>query len=209
MTQPDPAAFWDQRYADARVSFGTEPNVYLASQAGLFKAGQRVLVPGDGEGRNGVWLAQHGLHVDTVDASATGAANARTLAAERGVSISAVAADLTTWAWPVAAYDAVVSIYLHFHADVRAAMHVNMLASLKPGGFVLLEGYTPQQMEHRKSGSIGGPHDVAMLFTPAQLRSDFAGAEIVSLTEAEVTLSEGTRHRGPSSVVRLIARKPG
>ena len=61
MTQPDPAAFWDQRYADARVSFGTEPNVYLASQAGLFKAGQRVLVPGDGEGRNGVWLAQHGL----------------------------------------------------------------------------------------------------------------------------------------------------
>ena len=87
-------------------------------------------------------------------------------------------------------------------------MHAHMLACLKPGGLVVLEGYTPQQLEHRKAGSTGGPHDGAMLFTPTQLRADFAGAGIISLVEAEVILDEGARHRGPSSVVRLIARKP-
>jgi 2-polyprenyl-3-methyl-5-hydroxy-6-metoxy-1,4-benzoquinol methylase len=95
MSQQGPAAFWDQRYGVRGVSFGAAPNMFLASQAKLLRHGQRVLVPGDGEGRNGVWLAEQGLVVDTVDASPVGVANARTLAAERGVSINAVADDLT------------------------------------------------------------------------------------------------------------------
>ena len=207
MTQPRPADFWDLRYTERGVSFGTEPNVFLASQVGLFRPGQRILVPGDGEGRNGVWLAQQGMMVDTVDASPAGVANARALAAERGVSVAAQTADLTAWDWPVAAYDAVISIYLHFQPHVRATMHGKMLACLKPGGLVVLEGYAPQQLEHRKSGSVGGPQDIAMLFTPEQLRADFAAAAIVSLVETEIDLAEGTRHRGRSSVVRLIARR--
>ena len=208
MTQQRPADFWDQRYVERGVSFGTEPNVFLAAQAGLFKPGQRILVPGDGEGRNGVWLAQLAMAVDTVDASPAGVANAQALATDRGVSISAQTADLTTWDWPVATYDAVISIFLHFQPQVRAAMHGKMLACLKPGGLVVLEGYTPRQLEHRKAGSVGGPQDVAMLFTPEQLRADFSGADIVSIVEAEIDLAEGARHRGRSSVVRLMARRP-
>jgi 2-polyprenyl-3-methyl-5-hydroxy-6-metoxy-1,4-benzoquinol methylase len=207
MSQQGPAAFWDQRYGGTPgASFGTAPNAFLASQAALFRPGQRVLVPGDGEGRNGVWLAEQGLSVDTVDASPVGVEKALALAAQRGVRINAVAADLTAWLWPVAAYDAVVSIFLHFPASIRPALHARMIESLKPGGTMLLEAYTSQQLAHHKAGTIGGPQDSDMLFTPELLRADFAALEVVSLVETEVTLAEGTRHRGVSSVVRLIAR---
>ncbi len=208
MAQQGPAAFWDERYAGQRgISFGTAPNVFLASQGSLLRKGQRALVPGDGEGRNGVWLAEQGLTVDTVDLSPVGVGNAKALAAERGVAIHAVAADLTAWAWPVAAYDLVVSIFLHFPAAIRADLHGRMSESLVPGGVMLLEGYTPAQTQHRAAGSVGGPHDAEMLFTPAQLRTDFAALEMVTLEEAEVDLDEGARHRGRSAVVRMIARR--
>jgi SAM-dependent methyltransferase len=207
MSQQEPATFWDQRYETRGISFGTAPNVFLTSQASLFRRAQRVLVPGDGEGRNGVWLAEQGLVVDTVDASPIGVTNARALAAERGVTINAVAADLTTWPWPIASYDAVVSIFLHFPAAVRAAMHTRMIESLKPDGLILLEAYTPHQLAHHATGTVGGPQDTTMLFTPDLLRQDFSSLDIVSLEETEVILAEGTRHRGPSSVVRLVARR--
>jgi Methyltransferase domain len=207
MAHQGPADFWDQRYGARGVSFGATPNVFLASQAARFAKGQRVLVPGDGEGRNGVWLAGLGLAVDTVDASPIGVANALALAAERGVKISAVAADLTSWPWPVSAYDAVVSIYLHFPSAVRRDLHGKMLASLKPGGLIILEGYTPKHLDYQAAGSVGGPQDADMLFTLDMLRGDFADADIVQLDETDVVLAEGTRHRGRSAVVRLIARR--
>ena len=203
------AEFWDQRYVEPGASFGTQPNAFLASQAGLFQRGQRVLVPGDGEGRNGVWLAEQGLMVDTVDASAQGAANARTLAAARGVMLNAVVADLTEWPWPVACYDAVVSIFLHLPHAIRPGLHAKMLAALRPGGLVLLEAYAPAQINHQKSGTVGGPQTLDGLFSTEILRADFSGATIVALTEVETRIDEGTRHRGPSSVVRLIARRRG
>ena len=209
MTWQKPAEFWDQRYGEPGKSFGTQPNAFLASQAGFFRTGQHVLVPGDGEGRNGVWLAQQGLVVDTVDASSNGAANARALAAKRGVALNAVAADLTEWPWPVAHYDAVVSIFLHLPQAIRAGLHAKMLAALKPGGVIVLEAYATGQLHHQKAGTVGGPQNLDGLFSAEILRADFSAAEIVSLGEVETTIDEGTRHRGPSSVVRLIARRRG
>ena len=198
--------FWDKRYEEPGFSFGEAPNAFLAAQRSLFRPGMRVLVPGDGEGRNGVWLAEMGLSVTTVDASRIGVHKANMLAAERGVTIDACQADLTTWVWPQAEFDFVVSIYLHFPKADRALMHARMLSALKPGGRLILEGYTPRQLAHRFAGSVGGPPDRAMLFEPDDLKADFAGATIERLEETEVFLDEGKRHRGRSSVVRLVAR---
>jgi SAM-dependent methyltransferase len=200
--------FWDQRYREPGFAFGEAPNTFLAAQRSMFKPGMRALVPGDGEGRNGVWLAELGLNVTTVDASAIGVHKANMLAAERGVTIDAQQSDLTTWQWPTATFDVVASIYLHFPPEIRARMHAQMLMALKPGGHLVLEGYTPRQLAHRFAGSVGGPTDRGMLFEPNDLKSDFAGADILRLEEMEVTLDEGSRHRGRSSVVRLIARLP-
>jgi 2-polyprenyl-3-methyl-5-hydroxy-6-metoxy-1,4-benzoquinol methylase len=209
-TPPTPSpqgAFWDQRYSEPGFAFGEKPNVFLMSQAAHYHKGMSALVPGDGEGRNGVFLAECGLRVTTVDASRIGVHKAMFVASERGVSIDAHCADLETWGWPEGQYDLVVSIYLHFPASLRPRMHAAMLKALKPGGLLLLEGYSPRQLLHRANGSVGGPHDVTMLFEPDELRRDFAGANIVGLEEVSVDLAEGKRHHGRSSVVRLIARR--
>ena len=145
--------------------------------------------------------------MDTVDASPKGVEKALALATARGVTINATVADLTTWVWPRGLYDAVVSIYLHFDVALSRTLHQKMLAALVPGGYVLLEAYTPRQLEFRKTGSIGGPQDVQQLFTKERLRADFAEADIVLLEEADIDLAEGKRHTGRSAVIRMIARK--
>ena len=166
-----------------------------------------ALVPGDGEGRNGVWLAEQGLDVMTVDAAIKGVEKARAFAAARRVAIDARQADLMAWDWPVAAFDLVVSIYLHFPEAGRRAVHRHMAAALKPGGLLILEGYTPRQLAHRANGSVGGPPDVTMLFEPDTLREDFSALEILELAELDVHLAERKRHIGRSAVVRLVGRK--
>jgi SAM-dependent methyltransferase len=204
----DPGPFWDQRYAAPGFAFGEAPNAWLAAQRSHFKVGMRALVPGDGEGRNGVWLAELGLNVMTVDASRIGVHKANLLAAERGVTIDARVADLTRWTWPQGVFDVVAAIYLHWPAALRAAMHAKMLQALKPGGLLVLEGYTPRQVKCRAAGAVGGPSDPSMLFEPQDLKGDFIGADIERLEEEEVVLDEGTRHKGRSAVVRMLVRCP-
>lgn len=200
------ASIWDKNYSEVGSAFGTEPNAFLASQRTRFAKDQRALLPGDGEGRNGVWLATLGLDVVSVDASAVGCEKARKLAAERGVSIDAQCADLNTWSWPKSAFDVVAAIFVHFPPAVRPRLHARMYEALKPGGMVLIESYTPKQLERRKIGTVGGPPP-EMLVTAADLRSDFPEAEILLAEEVETVLAEGVRHRGISDVVRFIARR--
>lgn len=208
-SSPAPGEFWDKRYSEPGFSFGETPNAWLAAHRSLFKTGLTALVPGDGEGRNGVFLAECGLRVATIDASTIGVHKANLLAAERGVTIDAEVADLTTWDWPKASFDVVASIYLHWPSRIRTRMHGLMMSALKPGGHLLLEAYTPRQLLHRASGSHGGPADPDMLFEPADLRHDFAAMDIRRLEEVQLTLQEGSRHTGKSSVVRMLARLPG
>lgn len=202
------AEFWNERYSGEGFSFGTEPNAFLAAQAHRLKAGMRVLVPGDGEGRNGVWLAQQGLAVDTVDASSVGAAKARALAKERGVAINAQIADLLDWDWPHERYDIVAALYIHFFDADRPRMHRAMLDALKPGGLIVLEAFRIEQLEFQKAHNSGGPRSASMLCSRAKLEADFAGATILLLEEANVELNEGPRHKGPAAVIRAVVQKP-
>jgi SAM-dependent methyltransferase len=203
------AEFWNQRYSNDAYSFGTEPNAFLASQAHRLKPGMRALVPGDGEGRNGVWLAQQGLTVDTVDASAVGVAKAQGLAKARGVEIGTQIADLLGWNWPREQYDIVAAVYIHFFDGDRPRMHRAMLDALKPGGLIILESFSIEQLEFQKLYNSGGPRSADMLCSRAKLESDFEGvAGFLLLEEAEVELDEGPRHKGRASVIRAVIQKP-
>jgi hypothetical protein len=202
------ADFWDARYREPGFSFGEAPNAWLAAQRTLFSVGQRALVPGDGEGRNGVWLAELGLSVTTVDASRIGVHKANLLAAERGVTLDAQVADLTTWDWPDKEYDVVASIFLHFPSAIRRTLHRKMVAALKPGGLLILEGYTRRQLVFRASGTVGGPSDADMLFDPLEVARDFAGLRYEHIDEERVFLDEGKRHYGSSAVLRIRGRRP-
>jgi len=174
---------WDERYAGGDFQFGEAPNLFLLSQAYRLRRGMRALAAGDGEGRNGVWLAEQGLDATSVDWSDVGLAKARALAERRGVPITTVTADLSRWDWPEACAGA--------------------LRALAPGGVLVLECFTPAQ-EGRRSG---GPKDPALLWSRALVERHFAGLEVLELMEGAVRLDEGPRHQGLAEVVRAVLRR--
>jgi SAM-dependent methyltransferase len=200
----DAAATWDSRYGQPEYIFGTEPNGYLRRHGGLFQSGQRVLCVADGEGRNSVWLARQGLQVDAFDISAVGVEKARQLAEAAGVRVDYSVNDCDGWPWPAGAYDGVAAIFVQF-ADpaMRARLFAHIADSLKPGGILILQGYTPQQLVYK----TGGPGQLSHLYTEALLREAFGQFDIVELHEYEDDMTEGERHRGRSALIGLVARK--
>ena len=199
-----PGDFWDQRYGGENPVFGHEPNQWLAANADLLKPGMTALLPGDGEGRNGVWLAERGLTVTSVDASPVGVEKSQHLAAARGVSINAETADLRDWDAPEAAFDLVVLAFLHVGPDDRTELHRKLALTLKPGGLLLLEGFTPDHLGYGK----GGPPDTGMMFTEDRLRDDLGDLlDIEHLEALKTELPASERHGGPAAVIRLRARR--
>ncbi|MFA7332363.1 MAG: class I SAM-dependent methyltransferase [Candidatus Delongbacteria bacterium] len=195
---------WDERFAGAEFVYGTAPNLWLQAQSGLLPSGGRALAVADGEGRNGVWLAEQGLEVTAVDASVVGLEKASRLARERGVAerYHPLLADLEDWTPPAGSFDLVALIYLHLGSALRPRLHARLAAGLAPGGLLVLECFTPRQLAH----GTGGPSNPDQLYEPADLARDFAGLELLHLEERELELDEGLLHRGRSAVVRLLAR---
>lgn len=194
---------WDERYGGGDFQFGEAPNLFLLSQAHRLKPGMRALAVGDGEGRNGVWLAQQGLAATSVDWSAVGLAKARALAQRRGAMLETVTADLARWDWPEARFDVIAWIYLHLPPEDRAIACAAAASALAPGGLLIMECFTPAQ-EGRRSG---GPKDPALLWSRALVERHFAGLEVLELLEGAVRLDEGPRHQGLAEVVRAVLRK--
>lgn len=195
---------WDERYGSGDFMFGEAPNLFLLGQAYRLHPGMRALAIGDGEGRNGVWMAQQGLVTTSVDWSAVGLAKARALADARGVTLATVAADLTRWDWPAAGFDVIAWIFVHLPPEDRAIACEGARRALAPGGLLLMECFTPAQ-EGRRSG---GPKDPALLWSRALVEQHFAGFEVLELLEGTVLLDEGPRHQGPAEVVRAVLRRP-
>ena len=201
----DARQFWDERFSTDTYIFGTQPNVFLASRESLFKAGMRVLAVADGEGRNGVWLAQQGCEVVSVDISPLGIEKARKLAAQRNVSVEFECADLMHWDWPKGEFDALVCIFIQFATPAeRKTLFDGFWSALKPGGVLLLEGYGVKQLQYNS----GGPGKLENLYTLEMLREAFAEWDIESLREYEAVLDEGPKHSGMAALVDLVARKP-
>ena len=197
--------FWDERFATEAYVFGEAPNAFLVSQQGIVGRCRTALAVADGEGRNGVWLAEQGLSVTSLDASAVGIAKAERLAAKRGVSLEARLVDLAGYSWPEAAYDLVVAIFIQF-ADppLRAEIFAGMKQALKPGGRLILEGYRPEQLAY----GTGGPRQVERFYTRDLLEAAFADLEIEHLSAYDSEIVEGTGHVGMSALIDLVARKP-
>lgn len=195
---------WESRYAGADYAFGKEPNYFLASCKGLLPRSGSVLVVADGEGRNGVWLAEQGLDVLSIDFSPTALRRARALAAEHHVTVTFQQADVHTWDYPDAWFDVVVEIFTQFSSPPERAMKwAGMRRALKPGGLLIIQGYTPRQLIF----GTGGPKQVENLYTRAMLERAFCDFRNMKIIEEEREMYEGTSHAGMSAVINLTAIK--
>jgi len=201
----DAREFWDHRYGAPEYIFGTKPNVFLATQESRFKRGDRVLDVGCGEGRNSVWLAGLGCDVTGLDVSPLALDKARRLATAQGVAVHYVETDIREWAWDPGCFDALVCVFIQFaEPEQRARLFDGFATTLKPGGLLVMQGYTPKQIEFR----TGGPPRADHMYTTELLRNAFAGMEILHLREHEEVLAEGIKHVGRSALIDLVARKP-
>jgi SAM-dependent methyltransferase len=196
---------WEARYAVPDYAFGKEPNYFLTSCRPLLPRAGRALAIADGEGRNGVWLAEQGLDVVSLDFSPSAQKKARALAAERDVSVTFIQADVHHWAYPQAAFDVVVEIFTQFSTPAeRPVKWAGMKRALKSGGLLILQGYTPKQLLY----GTGGPKQVEHLYTRAMLEEAFGELCDLRIVEEEREMHEGASHAGMSALIGLTGRKP-
>ena len=195
---------WESRYSVPDFIFGKDPNYFLQSCGGLLPASGKALAIADGEGRNGVWLAEQGLSVVCLDFSELAQLKATSLAKERGVNIALVRADIHSWSYPPDAFDVVIDIFTQFSSPIeRLKKWRGVRDTLKPGGLFILQGYTPRQLEF----NTGGPKKVENLYTRQVLEDAFRDFKDVRIVEEDREMREGAAHSGMSAVIGLTARK--
>jgi SAM-dependent methyltransferase len=195
---------WDVRYSGEDYIYGTEPNAFLAEVAEGIPPGP-VLCLGDGEGRNGVWLASLGHDVTSVDSSAVGLAKALRLAQARGVTLRTVHADLEDYVIEEGAWAGIASIFCHLPSALRSRIHAAVVRGLGPGGVFVLEAYTPDQ----PALGTGGPQDPDLLVSRDALVRELAGLDLQRCVEVRRAVVEGRMHRGIAAVVQCVAVRRG
>jgi ubiquinone/menaquinone biosynthesis C-methylase UbiE len=205
MTQSPEYTRWESRFAKPEYEFGKAPNDFLVRCKELLPASGKALAVADGEGRNGVWLAEQGLDVTSVDFSPSAQKKAAALAAERGVSITLIQGDAHTWRYPEAEFDVVAEIFTQFSTPAeRPLKWAGMRRALKPGGLLIIEGYSPKQLQY----GTGGPKQIEHLYTRELLEQAFGGFDDMRIVEEEREMREGKGHAGMSAMINLTARKP-
>jgi SAM-dependent methyltransferase len=194
--------FWNERYSSEDFVYGTEPNEFFKSEIDKLAPG-KLLLPCEGEGRNAVYAAKLNWRVDAFDQSEKGKEKCEALARENNVTINYTVSDALDIHLEPNKYDLVALIFAHFPSSIRNEIHQKCIAALKPGGMLLLEAFTPYQLQNES----GGPKDSNMLYTQEILESDFTALKIQSLQEEKIYLKESKQHWGKADVIRLVAIK--
>lgn len=199
--------FWNERYAQQAYAYGTLPNEYLKAKITGLKPG-KILVPAEGEGRNAVFLATLGWETHAFDQSVEGGNKALHLAAKNNVEISYTVSDVENIHYPEKSFDALALIFAHFPGEQRRNYHRQLSNFLKPGGHLIVEGFSKKQAAFQQlDPKSGGPRDPSMLYDLEELKEDFSDFEFIEATEQVVTLAEGEFHQGEASVIRIFALK--
>jgi hypothetical protein len=127
------------------------------------------------------------------------------LAAESQVAVDFSVADCDQWNWVPESHDVVVAIFIQFaDPQTRERLFARMERALKPGGLLILQGYTPRQLELK----TGGPGQLSHLYTAELIREAFKELETLELVDYEAGLNEGSQHVGPSALLGFVAAKP-
>lgn len=195
--------FWDERYSAEQYIYGIEPNQFFKEQIDKILTPGRLILPGEGEGRNAVYAAKQGWQVNAFDQSQIAMEKALKLADRNKVKINYSVADLLYFV-PIKNYfDAAAIIFIHFNQDDRKSFHQKIIDSLKPGGILILESFSKNQF----GKTSGGPQDLSLLYSIEELMSDFKSMRTIIFDEKNITLNEGEKHTGEASVIRFVGEK--
>ncbi len=194
---------WDERYRSEAYVYGRNPNLFFSAQLEKSTPG-RLLLPGEGEGRNAVYAASRGWSVDAFDQSDYGKRKALALASEQGVGINYTVCELEDFPFRQKHYDAVGLIFFHVDPALRAYLHRTAYESLKPGGSLILEAFHKEQLNRHS----GGPQSPELLYDEQMLANDFESMDILLLQKTEIVLNEGIFHQGIASVIRFLGIRP-
>ena len=195
--------FWNERFGEPGFMYGDQPNDFLKANALTLKPGGKILCLAEGEGRNAVYLATQGFDVTCVDFSESGLKKTQQLSESHGVSVCTICADLHHFNIEPEAWDGIVMIFGHFNEGLRASLYERMRAGLKPGGTLLMEVYTKEQL----SFGTGGPKSIEYLYDKQELDAAFAEFSSVSLQEVTREIKEGAFHNGMSATVQVLCIK--
>ena len=183
---------WDERYGRKGYTFGKEANLFLQRHISLLPRG-KVLDIAAGEGRNAVFLAEHGFDVDAIDISETGLKKVRELAKEAGVKIHTLRGDLDTYKIGEGEYDLITNFYF-----LNRRLIPSIRKGIRKGGWVVFETYI---LEHR-SLAAGGPTRLEYFLEPNELLRLFHRFRILRYREGIF------RERGrKKAIASLIAKK--
>ena len=194
--------FWDKRYAEKEMAYGTEPNKFFKSQLAKLETGN-LLLPAEGEGRNAVHSATLGWDVSAFDISEEGKKKADNFAEKSNVTIDYKVGGFDKVIYEKESFDCIALIYAHFPPHLKSEYHKILDDYLKKDSIIILEGFSKKQIEN----DTGGPKKAAMLFSIEEIKQDFSNYEIIELSEQEIDLNEGLCHNGKSAVIRFVGRK--
>lgn len=194
--------FWNERYANEEYAYGIEPNQFFKEALEKRTPG-KILFPAEGEGRNAVFAAKMGWEVTAFDPSTEGKRKAESLAFENGVEIKYNLSNYEEVEFPSESFDCIVLIFAHIHPLKRKEYHKKMVSFLKPGGTLILEGFSKKQINK----NTGGPRNIDMLYSREELESDFNHFTEIAVSETDIHLDEGLYHQGTAAVIRVTGIK--
>lgn len=194
---------WDSRYSEKGFAYGVAPNDFLKQNVEKFPKGGKLLCLAEGEGRNAVFLARQGFEIVAVDSSTVGLEKAQKMALTEKVKITTIVADLAEFIFEENNFDGVVSIFCHLPPPLRKRVNNEIIRCLKPGGILLLEAYTPKQLEYK----TGGPKNPELMLSLDTLQDEFSELAPLHSIELEREINEGHLHTGLGAVVQFIAEK--
>lgn len=201
--------FWNERYSSDEFAYGEEPNEYFKEQIAKISPG-KILLPAEGEGRNGVYAAGLGWDVEAFDVSSEGKKKADQLASRHDLSMNYQVGGLEDLTYKPASFDAIGLIFTHFNPKIRAKYHKELITLLKPGGIVISESFSEKHIDYNTANpKVGGPKDVNFLTSLDQIKEEFDGIEFIALYSSEAVLNEGNFHVGKGDVIRFVGRKKG
>jgi SAM-dependent methyltransferase len=193
--------FWDKKYKSIEKGYGLEPNEFFKQNIYNKEVG-RMLLPGEGEGRNAIYAAKLGWDVTAFDMSIVAKQNALLYAKEHGIRINYLVEDVESFS-SSQKFDLISIVYLHLFPDQRSKFHTKLSTMLKNNGKLIMEVFSKDQL----SNNSGGPKDVQLLYSLDDIKNDFTDNRIEYLQQEEIILNEGDWHQGKANVIRAIITK--